>query len=46
MFGLAEKEWVCSLSAVPFEDIVYEPFVEVAKKLTKELREVDVRKLH
>ncbi len=45
MFGLCEKEWASSLAALPFEEIHYEPFVEVAKKLNKELREIDVSSL-
>jgi len=42
MFALAEKEWMKSLAAVPFDNVKYESFVEIARILTKELKTIDV----
>ncbi len=42
MFGLAEKDWVMSLSAVNFDDVIYEPFIESARKFANELKNNDV----
>ena len=43
IFSIAEKDWVCSLSAVNFDDEIYEPYVEFSRNMVKELKEVDVR---
>jgi len=38
LFALAEKEWVCSLSCIDFNDVIYEPYVEFSKKIIGELK--------
>lgn len=39
IFALAEKDWAMSLSCIDAEDIIYESYVEVSRKLVKELRD-------
>ena len=38
IFALGEKDWAVSLSCIDAEDIIYESYVEVSRKLVKELR--------
>ena len=38
IIGLVEQEWMETLSTVNFDDIEYESFVDVGKKLTNELK--------
>jgi 5'-nucleotidase len=42
VIGLVEQEWIATLSTFSFDDIIYEPYVDVAKRLVKELREEHV----
>ena len=42
IFSIAEKDWVQSLSAVNFDDLIYEPYVEFSRKMVKELKQNDV----
>jgi 5'-nucleotidase len=42
IIALAEKDWVVSLASVDFDSILYESYVETARKLTHELKTVDV----
>lgn len=42
IFGLAEKDWVTSLSAIPFDEVIYEPYVEISRKMARELKTKDV----
>lgn len=39
LYGLGEKEWVCSLSCVDFDDLIYKSYVEISREISKELRE-------
>jgi 5'-nucleotidase len=41
IFSVAEKDWVKSLSAVNFDDVIYEPYVEFSRKIVKELKQQD-----
>jgi hypothetical protein len=43
MFGLAEKDWCKSLCCVKFEDLIYENYIDVSKKLSNEMRIIDVK---
>ena len=43
IIGLVEQEWIATLSTLSCDDIIYEPYVDVAKRLAKELREENVR---
>jgi hypothetical protein len=36
---LAEKDWVYSLPCIDHDDIIYESFVHISRKISKELRE-------
>jgi 5'-nucleotidase len=38
ILGLVEQEWMATLSTFSYDDIIYEPYVDVAKKLVHELR--------
>ena len=41
--GLVEKEWIETITCLNDEDIIYESYVDVGRKLAIELREQDVR---
>jgi hypothetical protein len=38
LFALAEKEWVCSLSCIDFNDVIYEPYIEFSNKMIEGLK--------
>ena len=40
--GLVEKEWIETLSFLNYDDVIYESFVDVGRKLANELRNEDV----
>ena len=42
VIGLVEAEWIETLSAFDPDDILYESYIDVGKKLTKELKEEHV----
>ncbi|CAF0987732.1 unnamed protein product [Brachionus calyciflorus] len=41
VIGLVEQEWMETLSTIDFDEIIYEDFVLVGKRLANELRNVD-----
>ena len=42
VIGLVEQEWIETLNMLNLEDIIYESYVDVGRKLARELRSVDV----
>lgn len=42
IIGLVEKEWVCSLPAIDYDDVLFEPFIEMGNKLAKDLKTKEV----
>ncbi len=40
--ALVEEEWICTLSTIDYDELIYDPFVEVGKRLAVELKTVDV----
>ena len=42
MIGLAEQEWLETLTTIDFNDVIYESFLDVGKRLAHELRTNDV----
>ena len=42
MIGLAESEWMETVVAIDFQDVIFESFVEVGNELAHELRTKDV----
>lgn len=43
VIGLVEEEWISTLWTVDCDEIIYEPFVEVGKKLAVQLKTEQVR---
>lgn len=39
IIGLAEPEWLETLSTIDFHDVIYDPFVEIGRDLARELRD-------
>lgn len=44
LIGLVELEWIETLSALDYDDIIYECFVSAGNRLANELRTIDVSK--
>lgn len=40
-----EEEWITTLSTINYDDIIYEPFVDTAKKLYNQLKNEQVQSL-
>lgn len=38
VIGLVEQEWITTLSTINYDDIIYESYIDVAKRLTDELK--------
>jgi 5'-nucleotidase len=43
LVGLVEEDWIATLSTIDYDEIIYQDFVHVGRKLAKELKETDVR---
>lgn len=41
IIALVEEEWICTLSTLDYDEIIYEPFVECGRRLAIELRNND-----
>lgn len=44
LIGLVEFEWITTLSSIDSDDIIYESYIDVGKRLNQELREKHVEK--
>ena len=42
LIGLVEEEWIATLSTINFDDIIYESFIEMGKKLAIDLKTKEV----
>lgn len=42
IMGLVEEEWMATLSTINYDDIIYESYVDIGKKLADELRNQEV----
>ena len=42
VIGLAESEWMETVIAIDFHDVIFESFIEVGTELANELRTIDV----
>lgn len=42
IIGLAEEEWIATLCTIDFDEVIFEPFVDIGKKLAVELKTIEV----